>query len=92
MSDCAHENFAANVAVNRITDTEGGPVGGFLADITVSCADCDEPFCWRGLPMGLSHLAPTASLDATVMTAPLHPMSDPTTGIGMPGFNVKVTP
>lgn len=85
---CEHENFACVVEVNRLTEAEMGPVAGYSADIRVECADCREPFCFRGVPMGLSQFAPTGSLDGTVLTAPIHPMSDPTAGIGLPGFSV----
>lgn len=37
---------------------------------------------------GLSQLAPTGSFDGLTLTAPIHPMSDPTAGIGLPGFSV----
>lgn len=43
MSDhCGHVDFVANVAVNRLTDDEGGPVTAFHADVTIECADCHE--------------------------------------------------
>lgn len=87
---CQHENFAAHADVARLTNTEGGPVEGYSLDLRVECADCHEPFCFRA-PMGISQFAPTASLDGTVLTAPIHPMSDPTAGIGLPGFSVRFT-
>lgn len=85
---CEHEDFAAIAEVARVTNTEGGPVEGYMLELRVECAACHEPFCFRGLPLGLSHLSPTGSLDGTVLTAPIHPMSDPTSGIGLPGFHV----
>lgn len=87
---CEHEDFVAHVEVNRLANVEDGPIDGFSVDLRVECIACGEPFCFRGLPLGLSQLAPTMSLDGTVLTAPIHPMSDPTYGIGLPGFAVQI--
>ena len=89
---CVHEDFACLVDVNRLTDIEDGPVQGYSASIRIECAQCHEPFCFRGVPLGLSQLAPTQSLDGTELRTPIHPMSDPTPGIGLLGFSVRVTP
>lgn len=88
---CTHEDFEARVDVQRLTDVEGGPVTAFVAEVSLHCAACSEPFCFRGVPLGLSHLAPTMSFDGTVLSAPIHPMSDPTVGIGSPGYSVRFT-
>ncbi|RVD42861.1 hypothetical protein EN742_06495 [Mesorhizobium sp. M4A.F.Ca.ET.020.02.1.1] len=55
---CKHMNFAANVAVNRIEDT-----GRFMADVTVKCIDCGEPFQFIGLEPGLKMNGATVSID-----------------------------
>lgn len=86
---CGHENFWSDVAVARLTDDDGGPVTAFIAEVTIKCVDCGMPFCFRGMPLGLSHLNPTMSLDALTATLPIHPEDDPTTGIGSPGYNVR---
>lgn len=87
---CEHVNFETAAEIARLTDVEGGPVVGYTVDIRIRCSDCEEPFCFRGLPMGMSQLAPTSSFDGTVLTAPIHPVSDPTTGIGLLGFSVQI--
>lgn len=87
-SKCVHMDFGVHADVARLTEVDGGPVVGYCVDVKVECADCGEPFCWRGVPLGVSQLAPTVSVDGTVLTAPIHPMSDPTTGIGLIGFRV----
>lgn len=87
---CEHIGFEANVQIERITEVDGGPVVGYAADITIRCAMCQEPFCFRGLPLGVNQLSPTTSLDGATLRAPIHPMSDPTTGIGLLGFGVQV--
>ena len=45
---CQHENFTANVAVNRLQDSNR-----YMADVTIACAECSMPFKFKGLPMGL---------------------------------------
>jgi hypothetical protein len=87
---CEHPDFAVMAEVERITKTDDGPVVGYSATFQVECTSCHEPFCFRGVPLGLSQLAPTQSLDGTRLTAPIHPMSDPTAGVGLLGFSVEV--
>lgn len=76
---CPHENFAADVAVNRIGQDDPGNDSGlpthYSADIQVKCMDCGEPFRWIGVPGGVSPLAPTSSADQTELRAPLCPAS-----------------
>jgi hypothetical protein len=86
---CPHENFDAQVVVARLTKEEGGPVVGYSADITVRCADCEEPFRWTGVPGGHSPRQPMCSPDETELRAPLRPASaDPDFGMGLPGFAI----
>ena len=88
---CEHPDLVVECEFNRLTDTEGGQVTAFLLEVKANCQACGMPFCFRGMPLGLSHLAPTMSLDALTVTLPVHPEDDPTTGIGSPGFSVQVT-
>ena len=46
---CLHENFIADVAVNRIESN----ILRFMADVTVKCSTCGSPFRFIGLPTGL---------------------------------------
>ena len=55
---CAHMNFSANVAVNRIEDK-----GRFAADIRIRCAECGLPFQFLGLKPGLDANGARVSLD-----------------------------
>lgn len=66
--DCAHEEFAATVAVGRILD-----VGKFVADIRISCAHCGEPFRFVGVPAGLRFDGPAVSIDGLELHAPIEP-------------------
>lgn len=87
---CPHEDFVANVAVNRLCSVEAGPVDAYSADVTVRCADCDEPFRWIGVPAGLMPSRPMVSVDETELRAPLRPASsDPDFGMGIPGFAIR---
>jgi hypothetical protein len=86
---CPHEDFAAQVEVNRLTAGEGGPVTGYSADITIRCIGCGEPFRWTGCPAGLSPARPMVSPDEETLRAPIRPASaDPDFGLGLPGFAI----
>ena len=65
---CLHEQFAANVAVNRLED-----VGLFSADITIRCAQCGEDFGFVGLEAGYSPTEPRVSIDGLTLIAPIEP-------------------
>jgi hypothetical protein len=66
--DCPHENFDATVAVGRFLDT-----GRFMADISVHCTDCGEPFRFMGVPAGLDWERPMVSIDGLELHAPIEP-------------------
>lgn len=70
---CEHQNFHADVAVNRVVQVEGGPPREFVADIRVKCVDCGLPFRWVGVPMGASYDQPMMSVDRHELRAPLEP-------------------
>jgi hypothetical protein len=70
VDDCKHEDFAANVAVSRLED-----IGGFAADVTVWCANCNLPFQFLGLPGGLSPDRCTTSVDQLEARLPIAPMT-----------------
>lgn len=48
---CEHNAFQASVAVARLEDS-----GRFMAEVSVTCSECGEPFQFIGLEPGL-HLA-----------------------------------
>lgn len=89
---CPHENFRADVAVNRIVRSDDDPtVTGYSADITVECEDCGEPFRWTGLDAGMSPARPMCSVDEKTLIAPLRPASaDPDFGLSLPGYAIHV--
>ena len=55
------------------TDTEGGPVTGYTADIKIKCSDCGLAFRFRGLPAGSHYAEPRLSADGLEMRAPIEP-------------------
>lgn len=63
MSSCEHHNFAATVGVARLAKNEGGPITGYMADITVKCADCGRPFQFLGLEPGIDTGGARVSID-----------------------------
>lgn len=87
---CEHPDFEVAADVNRLTDTEGGPVTGYSVDLTVRCAVCREQFRWVGVPAGMSQAQPRCSLDESTLHAPIRPASaDPDFGLGIPGFAIR---
>lgn len=75
MKDCAHENFTASVAVNRMEDTH--PMA-FVAHVKISCVACGEPFRFLGVKGGHSWKHPTASIDGLELCAPIQPEEEKT--------------
>lgn len=91
-SNCKHFNFAVLADFVRIADTPDAEVTGYAADIHVQCADCGEPFLWKGLPLGVDPERPTASVDGKTLRAPIRPQSShPGFGNDLPGFSIGVT-
>lgn len=90
---CEHQDFHATVEVARITKTENGPVEGFMAEIRVRCANCDEAFRWIGpYQVGSVSNRPAVSADGYELRAPIAPgSSDEDFGLGLGGFIVRPT-
>lgn len=65
---CKHKDFEAKVSVNRIED-----VGAFIADLVVSCKECELPFRFIGCGAGTSYEKPTVSVDGLELHAPIEP-------------------
>ncbi len=70
--DCTHQQFRADVDVNRFEDT-----GAFMADIRVQCIACGEPFRFLGVDAGLRWDRPTCSIDGRELHAPIEPEGEP---------------
>lgn len=59
---CKHERFNACVNVIRLTESEGGPVIGFTADVTITC-ECGVRMQFLGLEPGQDLHGARVSLD-----------------------------
>ena len=78
MADCKHLSFRAEVRVNRLTASEtDDTVIAYNAEIIVKCVDCDTPFEFIGLPMGMSHHEPMVSVDCLEARIPIKPKGTP---------------
>lgn len=66
--DCRHEEFYTAVKVARILD-----VGKFVAEISIKCVECGEPFRFVGVPAGLAYDRPHCSIDGLELHAPIEP-------------------
>lgn len=87
---CLHETFAAVVTVSRMEPDASGMPKAFIAEITVNCGACSEPFRFTGVPAGYSFAHPMVSVDEATLNAPIRPASaDPDFGLGLPGFAVR---
>lgn len=88
---CPHEDFHANVDVNRLHHGDDDPtITGFAAEVTIRCLNCEEPFRFIGLPAGMMPDRPACSPDETEARLPIRPASsDPDFGLGLPGFAVR---
>lgn len=71
-SVCRHEDFRADVAVDRIADDgKGENIVHFIAHVTVCCTQCGETFGFRGPPGGHSWDEPRCAVDARKISLPL---------------------
>ena len=79
VSTCPHLQFRADVVVNRLEDT-----AGFMAEVSLKCVDCGEPFRFIGLRAGLDLTRPMVSLDELELRCPVEPQ-------GVPRLQTKAT-
>lgn len=70
---CEHPQFRSKVAVNRLTEGEGGRVTGYSADVRIECAVCGLAFRFMGLAAGSHYAEPRVSADAIELRAPIEP-------------------
>jgi hypothetical protein len=88
---CLHENFDSRVGIHRLVD-DAGLLTGFQAEITLKCSECDQPFVFLGLPVGLSLDGAAVSIDGQELRVACAPSFDwvgPSKDIGARGFAVK---
>lgn len=70
MNLCKHMDFAASVLVNRLEDT-----GRFMADVSIRCAHCNEPFQFLWLKPGLDMAGAAVDLEGTELRVAILPSS-----------------
>ncbi|WDI31569.1 hypothetical protein PUV54_16580 [Hyphococcus flavus] len=70
---CEHKNFHCAAHIGRLSDEEGGPITGYVADLKIECADCGLPFRFVGLNAGNHHSEPRVSIDGIELRAPIEP-------------------
>lgn len=88
---CAHEDFRADVDVNRlVSENEPTAFVGLTVDVRVRCIACNESLRFRVPRMGLLSNDATRSLDCTELRAPAWIGDDDTLGADLPGFTVRV--
>ncbi len=74
---CLHEKFSAEVSVHPLVD-EGPidpkkPADRFMAEVTITCSSCGEPFQFLGPGTGLAMDRPQVNLFGTLLYAPIAP-------------------
>lgn len=89
---CLHNEFFAQVNVARVQPDETGMPKAFVAEITIQCGECGEPFRFSGVPAGMSYAHPMVDPAETELRAPIRPASaDPDFGMGLPGVTMRRT-
>lgn len=87
---CAHENFAVEADVNRLSTEDGGPITRYELDVRVKCTDCGKPFRFLGLPMGLDLSGAAVSVDGKEARLAIYPAGEhhPSDADAPPGFRI----
>lgn len=82
---CAHEQFIAQVQVDRIMDGWNGRpnvVLGFYANIMITCNECKTPFHFKGLPYGMTPTEPRIAVGGLEARMPIGPGELPIAAFG----------
>lgn len=70
MSDCKHENNQAIVSIANMSN-----VGKFQADVNIRCVDCETPFRFLGLPVGVDLNGACVSADGLQARLAIKPVN-----------------
>lgn len=81
---CEHKKFDAIVSVARIED-----IGKFLAEITIKCSECNTPFKFQGMSIGLDYSKTMVSFDGLEARIPIVPKDEKIETPEMTGYEVK---
>lgn len=86
---CLHNNFAADVNVNRIQNQDG-VVTRFNADVRIECADCGCEFRFLGLPTGLNMDGAAVDVPGTTARLAVAPKGESLPPLeGPKGFSIR---
>lgn len=91
MSDCKHETFDAHCTVKRLSDVEDGPITSYGVDVRITCAECQTPFKFLGVGVGLSPIEPLTDVDGTELRAPIVPLGEEEL-VGRVGYRMSMRP
>ncbi len=81
---CKHMNFRAQVKVARLED-----VGQFMAEITIHCEECKQPFQFLGLEPGIDLQGARVSLDGLEANIAICPKGSRPSPLQRIAFNVN---
>lgn len=88
---CKHMNFRADVAVNRLTASEddSDTIVGYSADIKIRCTECDTPFEFIGLGVGMMPTEPMCSFNFQEARMPIKPKGE-NMPMDLAGFKLRI--
>jgi len=86
---CEHGEFHTDVSVIRLGGQPGQMPNRYLAEVRVRCAQCDKPFRFRGLPMGLGLDGAAVSGDGQEVRLAIAPVDEVIEPCDVRGFTVK---
>lgn len=90
-SPCEHNNFLADVDVNRL-ENKHGEIHRYQADVRIKCTECGLPFRFIGLPAGMDLNGAAVSIDgqeARLAIAPKGEVLTPLEDTDIHGFTVR---
>lgn len=85
--NCEHKQFEAKVDVIRLEDSKR-----FMAEVHVKCVECDTPFQFIGMDMGLDYNKPMIEVDGCEARLPIAPQGEVPHPLGhkfVEGFTFK---
>jgi hypothetical protein len=70
---CLHDNFLMSPNVRRVQEDPKGPVIDYILEFSIKCADCLQPFRFRGPFAGIVFNQPVVSDDELTLSVPIEP-------------------
>lgn len=89
MEDCKHENFKCIANVMRLLKNDGdAEPSAFVAEIGITCLDCEKSFEFLGVPMGYHPGNTRVSVDGLTLNAAIKPKGAVLDQSGMHGYSI----